>query len=70
MSPLPPPHPVLAVRRIVACPDCGARRRSLSDTAHGVRAHCMGCGGELSAPFATERTPLVLGRGGQVLTGA
>ena len=70
MSPIPSPDAILAVRRIVACPDCGARRRSLSDTAQGVRAHCMGCGGELSTPFATERTPAVLGRGGQILATA
>jgi len=67
MSPIPSPDAILAVRRIVACPDCGARRRSLSDSAQGVRAHCLGCGSELSSPFATERTPVVIGRGGQVL---
>jgi hypothetical protein len=50
----PDPTPVHAVRRLAACPICGARRRTLSDTTRGVKAHCMGCGSEISAPFATE----------------
>lgn len=60
-------RPGPAVRRIVACSRCGGRRRSLVEGAHGLRAHCMGCGAEVDFPFATERMPAVLGRAGQVL---
>jgi len=71
MSPQPAQNPVLAVRRIVACDSCGGRRRTLVDSMQGgVRAHCMGCGGEVSFPFATEAMPAILGRAGQVLATA
>jgi hypothetical protein len=53
--------------RIVACPTCGGRRRTLADTSQGLRAHCMGCGAEVAFPFATERSPLTIGRAGQVM---
>ena len=65
-----PAPSILAVRRIVACGVCGGRRRTLADSAQGVRAHCMGCGTEVAFPFATERMPAVIGRAGQVLAGA
>jgi hypothetical protein len=55
------------MRRIVPCAQCGGRRRTLIDTAHGLRAHCMGCGEEVAFPFATETAPLCIGRAGQVV---
>jgi len=55
------------VRRIVPCALCGGRRRTLIDTTHGLRAHCMGCGEEVAFPFATETAPLCIGRAGQVV---
>ena len=64
-APLPPLP--FSVRRIVACTSCGARRRTLVDTALGLRAHCMGCGGEVAFPFATEDAAHVIGRAGQVV---
>jgi hypothetical protein len=67
MSPQPIQPTVLAVRRIVGCANCGGRRRTLMDSAQGVRAHCMGCGAEVSFPFATEAMPAVVGRAGQVI---
>jgi hypothetical protein len=57
----------IAVRRIVACSLCGGRRRTLVDTTQGLRAHCMGCGAEVTFPFATEDAPLTIGRAGQVM---
>ena len=62
--------PSVSILRIVPCSRCGGRRRTLVDTAQGLRGHCMGCGAEIAFPFATERTPVVLGRGGQVVGGA
>jgi hypothetical protein len=56
-----------SVRRIVACTSCGARRRTLVDTARGLRAHCMGCGAEVAFPFVTEDASHVIGRAGQVV---
>jgi hypothetical protein len=57
-----------SVRRIVGCATCGGRRRTLVDTAHGLRAHCMGCGAEVEFPFATEDAPhTIVGRAGQVV---
>jgi len=56
-----------SVRRIMACSSCGGRRRTLVDTALGLRAHCMGCGAEVAFPFATEDAPHVIGRAGQVV---
>jgi DNA-directed RNA polymerase subunit RPC12/RpoP len=64
---VPPVTTTVPVRRIVACTDCGGRRRALVDTAQGLRAHCMGCGAEVAFPFATENAPLILGRAGQVM---
>ena len=57
-----------SVRRIVACSSCGGRRRTLVDTAHGLRAHCMGCNAEVAFPFAIEDSShAILGRAGQVV---
>lgn len=70
MSRKPAQSPILAIRRIVACAECGGRRRTLADSAQGVRAHCMGCGAEVSFPFATERMPAMVGRAGQILATA
>jgi hypothetical protein len=67
--PITPPTATLpfAVRRIVACIGCGGRRRTLVDSANGLRAHCMGCGAEVAFPFATEDAPHTVGRAGQVV---
>ena len=54
-------------RRLAACGSCGARHRTLVDTARGLRAHCMGCGGEVTFPFATEAESRTVGRAGQVV---
>jgi hypothetical protein len=62
-----PDSPVIEVRRIVACSNCGGRRRSLVETAAGLRGLCIGCGVEVSSPLATERTPMLIGRAGQLL---
>ncbi len=41
--------------RLVACPECADRRRTLVEAGDGVLlAHCLGCGRTLSAPLATE----------------
>jgi len=52
-------EPAVAIRRIVACERCGGRRRSLHDTAHGVRALCVGCGADVAFPLATEQLPML-----------
>ena len=70
MSPMPASSTILAVRRIVACGVCGGRRRTLAESAQGLRAHCMGCGAEVAFPFATERMPAVIGRHREALAGA
>lgn len=71
MSPLPMTSPIPAIRRIVACTGCGGRRRTLVDSPqHGLRAHCLGCGAEVSFPFATEAIPAIIGRARQVLATA
>lgn len=62
-TPLP-----FSVRRIVACASCGGRRRTLVDTARGLRAHCMDCGAAVAFPFATEdASHAIIGRAGQVV---
>ena len=67
MNRKPTQPPSMAIRRIVACAECGGRRRTLADSAQGVRAHCMGCGVEVSFPFATEHMPAGVGRAGHIL---
>ena len=65
--PTPPTPPHLSVRRIVACGACGGRHRTLVDTTHGLRAHCMGCGAAVAFPFIVENAPVTVGRAGQVV---
>jgi hypothetical protein len=45
------PEPVV---RLAPCPRCADRRRTLVESAEGMRGHCMGCGRLLSFPLATE----------------
>jgi hypothetical protein len=40
--------------RLAPCPQCSDRRRTLVESAGGLRGNCLGCGRALSAPLATE----------------
>jgi hypothetical protein len=60
-------RPVVEVRRIVACSRCGGRRRRLVESAGQLRGLCIGCGVEVPFPLDTEQTPVVLGRGGEIV---
>jgi hypothetical protein len=46
------PTPVV---RLIPCPDCADRRRTLVEMSSGaLLGHCLGCGRALDAPLATE----------------
>jgi hypothetical protein len=45
------PEPVV---RLAPCPQCADRRRTLVESAEGMRGHCLGCRRLLSSPLATE----------------
>jgi hypothetical protein len=46
------PTPVV---RLIPCPDCADRRRTLVELDGGaLLGHCFGCGRALDAPLATE----------------
>jgi uncharacterized Zn finger protein len=54
MTALAPVVPASPVVRLAPCPQCSDRRRTLVDSAEGLRGHCLGCGQVLTAPLATQ----------------
>ena len=51
------PTPVV---RLLPCPDCSDRRRTLVEAGGDILGHCLGCGRTLSAPLATENVKKVV----------
>lgn len=49
---LTPPAPPTV--RLAPCPSCSDRRRTLVESADGLRGHCLGCGRALTRPLATQ----------------